>query len=74
MSRSRRKVPKRTGADSRRNGTLQKRLASKAVRNYKGEIPNGRGYKKIYCSYNICDYRWSEWDKNSKWYEIIMRK
>lgn len=34
-----------------------KRQANKAVRKYKGFIPNGGAFKKIYCSYDICDYK-----------------
>ena len=33
-----------------------KRQASKKVRYYKNHISDGKGYKKIYCSYNIFDY------------------
>ncbi|MDG0810534.1 hypothetical protein [Cohnella rhizosphaerae] len=36
---------------------LAKRMASKAVRRYNGEIANGKWYRKVYCSWNICDYR-----------------
>lgn len=34
-----------------------KRQASKAVRRYAGETANGRFYRKLFCSWNICDYR-----------------
>ena len=33
-----------------------KRMASKAVRRYKGVIQDGMFYKKIYCSYDIHDF------------------
>ena len=61
MSRSRKKVPIIT--DYSRKGTkFNKRLAAKAVRNYKGIIPDGCKYKYLFCSYNICDYK-IFWDK-----------
>lgn len=60
-----------------------KQEASRAVRRQK-EIPNGNGYRKIYCSWDISDYKFikskaefkQEWDsgdeylhKNYKTYE-----
>lgn len=33
-----------------------KKMASKAVRRYKGEIPDGGAFKKLYCSYDIHDF------------------
>ena len=54
MSRSYRKP---YNVEGPRNGkTKEKRFASKKVR--KSEyISDGASYKKMYCSYNICDYR-----------------
>lgn len=37
-----------------------KRLASKAVRRYKDALPNGKHYRKVFCSWNICDFRFYE--------------
>ena len=55
MSRS---IKKPSYSDYSRNHTKwAKRQASKAVRKYQGEISNGKGYRKIYCSYNIFDYK-----------------
>lgn len=34
-----------------------KRFANKTIRQSKKSIPNGKGYKKLFCSYNICDYK-----------------
>ncbi|WP_081824293.1 hypothetical protein [Paenibacillus sp. UNC451MF] len=34
-----------------------KRQASKAVRRYTRALPDGKGYRKVYCSWNICDVR-----------------
>ena len=58
MSRSR-KRPYVSDYSRGRNGTkANKRFAAKAVRNFKGYIPNGNWYKKLYCSWNISDYKW----------------
>lgn len=35
----------------------EKQFANKAVRNTAG-IPNGKAYRKFYCSWNIADYKW----------------
>jgi len=44
--------------DYSRNYTwFAKRQASKAVRRYKGEIPNGSSYRKVYNSWDIFDWR-----------------
>lgn len=37
-------------------GNSGKRFANKSVRRYADIIPNGKGYKKIFCSYDIHDY------------------
>ena len=43
--------------DYSRSSTREiKRFASKKVRSYPGEIPNGKAYRKLYCSWNIRDY------------------
>ena len=34
---------------------IDKRMASKAVRRCKN-VGNGGAYKKVFCSYDICDY------------------
>ncbi len=34
-----------------------KRQAGKAVRRFKGDVQNGKWYRKLYCPWNICDYR-----------------
>jgi hypothetical protein len=45
-----------------------KRQANKRVRRTRGPIPDGRWYRKLYCSWNICDWRiiriracWRRW-------------
>jgi hypothetical protein len=55
MSRSRKKP---SYSDYSRNHTCwAKRQASKAVRRYQGELTDGKIYKKVYCSYDIFDYK-----------------
>ena len=39
-----------------KNNKYHKRSANKRVRRYDGDISNGKHYKKIYESYDICDY------------------
>ncbi|MDE5570181.1 MAG: hypothetical protein K2J47_01355 [Ruminococcus sp.] len=41
------------------NSKFGKKSASSAVRRAE-DVPNGKAYKKFFCSYDICDYRWSE--------------
>lgn len=38
------------------NDRFYKRYANKVVRNTK-DVPDGMAYKKLMCSWNICDYR-----------------
>lgn len=56
MSRSVKRSPVYTDHDT--PGTRWcKRQASKAVRRYTDEVRNGKWYRKLFCSWNICDYR-----------------
>ncbi|PYI50283.1 hypothetical protein [Paenibacillus flagellatus] len=56
MSRSVKKSPVWT--DHHTPGTRwSKRQASKAVRRFKGDGSSGKWYRKLYCSWVICDYR-----------------
>lgn len=50
MSRSYRKIAKYA-----RNDVWAKRQANKKAR--KSDLQDGGYYKKVYCSWNICDYR-----------------
>lgn len=34
-----------------------KRQANKRVRRENMKIPNGKQYRKLYCSYDICDWK-----------------
>lgn len=38
--------------------TGAKKEANSVIRRHKGIIPNGKSYKRLYCSYNICDWKW----------------
>lgn len=46
-----------------------KRFANKRIRRYKGFISNGKEYKKLYDSWDICDYCFylSEIDLKKSW-------
>ena len=55
MSRSRKKTWGWTDHKTP-NSKQQKRAANKTVRR-SWDIPNGCAYKKLYCSYDICDYK-----------------
>ena len=41
------------------NNKFCKRKASAAVRRA-ADVPNGKQYRKFYCSWNISDYEWTE--------------
>lgn len=56
MSRSYRKYPSIKCMYNR----CGKKFANKKVRNYKGEIGNNCNYKKLYNSWDIVDYRSTE--------------
>ena len=55
MSRSRKKTWGWTDHQTP-NSKQQKRFTNKTVRR-SWDIPNGCAYKKLYCSYDICDYK-----------------
>ena len=40
-----------------RYGRWAKREASKAIRRFTGTIANGGSYRKVYPSWNICDFK-----------------
>lgn len=52
MSRSYKKSP----INKDRNNKAGKRFASRAVRRA-SDVPNGNKFKKFYCSWDICDWR-----------------
>ena len=76
MSRSYKKTP--IYKDSTRKGPTfksGKQVANRVVR-HKGDLPNGGGYKKAFCSYNISDYAFRypeeemrrDWETDGTWY------
>lgn len=60
---------------SKDNDSKMKKFANRKVRNYDDEIQNGKSYRKIFCSYNISDYKstcygkYLEIDKFVSWCE-----
>lgn len=58
MSRSYKKVP--TVSDQGRGAAFQKRLANKRARK-DWSIQSGRSYRKVSCSYDICDWASHYW-------------
>ena len=58
MSRSNKRSP----VCKQRNSPFAKRWANKRVR--KSEVQSGKAYKKLFCSYDICDWWW--WEPRSK--------
>ena len=44
-----------------------KRFASKAIRRFRGDVPKGKAYRKVFESYDISDYAfrytWEEYKK-----------
>ncbi|MBY9079186.1 hypothetical protein KIH86_24500 [Paenibacillus sp. HN-1] len=72
MSRSVKKTPACTD-HSTPGSRWCKQQASKAVRRYTDDVPHGKWYRKLYCSWIICDYRFfktrqqaiEEWETSS---------
>ncbi|MCM1166524.1 MAG: hypothetical protein NC299_07070 [Lachnospiraceae bacterium] len=50
---------KRTSVVKDSGSKFSKRMASKSVRRA-SDIPKGCGYRKLFCSWNICDWRFFE--------------
>lgn len=51
-----------------------KRQANKLIRRYKEEISNGRHYAKLFCSWDICDYKFWCGDDDKDFREKASRK
>lgn len=71
MSRSRKKIA--CTKDSGKGKTWAKRQANKKVRRTEG-IPNGKQYRKVFCSWDIFDWKHIEFDPTSEWYRKFKRK
>ena len=69
MSRSYRHT---VGIVKQQNTKGMKKMANKHVRRHVMELPNkGKAYKKLFETWDICDYRWS-WTKEdaiAEWYK-----
>ena len=75
MSRSRKKISCYSDYSRGPGGTkADKRNAAKSVGNHKGEISDGKEYRKLYCSWNIHDYKFITWDVDDEWYRKGLRK
>lgn len=76
MSRSRKKHP--VVKDYSRGGTRKsKQLASRVVRRYPHTIADGSSYRKLYESWNICDWKFSTYwmgDNEGYWEKKFKRK
>ena len=67
LARSVKKNPIRT--DGRNGQKIPKRFSNKTIRREE-DIPNGKAYKKYYCSWNIHDYiSRLDWETAKKDYE-----
>ena len=62
MSRSRKKVWGWTDHRTPHSRSA-KRFANKKVRHARG-VPNGGAYKKVFCSWDICDYKFLYFSRN----------
>jgi len=71
MSRSKKKISIYTDG---RAGTPKyfKRVANKVVRKSK-EVPNGKAYKKLYCSWNIHDWKWMVFPEDDRYKEGLRK-
>lgn len=72
MSRSYRRTP--VVKDMGRRKRIEKRFANKRVRNT-GALSSGADYKRVYCSWNICDWRtrWTMNDALELWSRMLER-
>lgn len=70
MSRSYKKHPYCVSG-TRKTTKEMKRYANKSVRNYNKTLSKGKSYKKLFCSYDIHEYRsyWT-WYQAKKEYEL----
>lgn len=67
-----RNLPKGRSVIKEENSRFGKKSAVRAVRHAE-DVADGGAYKKHYCSWNICDYRWFENDYDAhefrkKWF------
>lgn len=52
-----------------------KKLANRIVRMYEDIIPKGAAYKKLYCTWNVCDYKvrisWQEYCRETNLKQLV---
>lgn len=41
-----------------KNSKIEKKRANKKVRHFKSDLPNGKAYRKLFESWDICDWNW----------------
>lgn len=51
-----------------------KRAANKSVRAFKGELPFGNWFKRLYQSWDICDWKFFIPKDDETWHEKSQRK
>lgn len=66
MSRSYRAPYITDGCKGSKSRQFFKNYANRNVRNYTDDLANGRSYKKIGDTYNICDYRFRMRDNEDR--------
>ena len=66
MSRSYKKHPICTDHHVKTSKEM-KRIANKKIRSLKNELFKGGDYKKAFCSYDICDYKFRKTWAEAKW-------
>lgn len=76
MSRSYKKHPWATDNSDKK---IHKKIANRRVRRFNRDIANGKAYRKLYESWEICDWKWlcenPEEEKDYKsWYKYFKRK
>ena len=57
MSKSKRESWIIDGYNGSKRKQFFKNYANRVVRKSK-DVPNGKAYKRFFCSYDICDYKW----------------
>jgi hypothetical protein len=62
MSRSYRKPWTTDGYRGSKRRQFNKNYANRIIRRTLEEIPDGKAFKKLTDSYNICDFKWLETD------------
>lgn len=67
MARSYRKPWITDGYKGSKRRQFFKNIANRRIRKAK-DVPDGKAYRKFFCSYDICDYKWYA-NMNDDWYK-----